>query len=94
MVFLIKEVGFFFGVVNIVFGYGFIVGVVIFFYMDIDKVVFIGLIEVGKLIKEVVGKSNLKRVILELGGKSFCIVLVDVDLDNVVEFVYYGVFYY
>lgn len=37
---------FFFGVVNVVFGFGFTVGVVIVFYEDVDKVVFIGFIEV------------------------------------------------
>lgn len=46
----IKEVGFFFGVVNILLGYGLIVGVVIVFYIGIDKIVFIGFIEVGKFI--------------------------------------------
>uniref|UniRef100_A0A1D5QAD4 aldehyde dehydrogenase (NAD(+)) n=2 Tax=Macaca TaxID=9539 RepID=A0A1D5QAD4_MACMU len=50
--------------------------------------------EVGKLIKEAAGKSNLKRVTLELGGKSPCIVLADADLDNAVEFAHHGVFYH
>lgn len=85
LVFLIKELGFFFGVVNINIGYGLIVGAVIVQYMDIDKVVFFSFIEVGNLIYKVVGDFIFKRVILELGGKSFSIVLVDVDMDYVVE---------
>uniref|UniRef100_A0A2K5EFG7 aldehyde dehydrogenase (NAD(+)) n=1 Tax=Aotus nancymaae TaxID=37293 RepID=A0A2K5EFG7_AOTNA len=61
---------------------------------DIDKVAFTGSTEVGKIIKEAAGKSNLKRVTLELGGKSPCTVLADADLDNAVEFAYHGVFYH
>jgi hypothetical protein len=37
--------------------------------------------QVGKLIKEAAGKSNLKRVTLELGGKSPCIVFADADCE-------------
>lgn len=37
--------------------------------------------QVGKLIKEAAGKSNLKRVSLELGGKSPCIVFADADRE-------------
>ncbi|XP_006834984.1 PREDICTED: retinal dehydrogenase 1-like isoform X2 [Chrysochloris asiatica] len=50
--------------------------------------------EVGKMIKEAAGKSNLKRVTLELGGKSPCIVFADADLDNAVEFAHQGLFYH
>uniref|UniRef100_H0X3P5 aldehyde dehydrogenase (NAD(+)) n=1 Tax=Otolemur garnettii TaxID=30611 RepID=H0X3P5_OTOGA len=50
--------------------------------------------EVGKLIKEAAGKSNLKRVTLELGGKSPCIVFADADLDNALEFAHRGVFFH
>ncbi|XP_012497039.1 PREDICTED: aldehyde dehydrogenase, cytosolic 2, partial [Propithecus coquereli] len=49
---------------------------------------------VGKIIKEAAGKSNLKRVTLELGGKSPCIVFADGDLDSAVEFAHRGVFYH
>ncbi|XP_013203462.1 aldehyde dehydrogenase, cytosolic 1-like [Microtus ochrogaster] len=49
---------------------------------------------VGKLVKEAAGKSNLKRVTLELGGKSPCIVFADADLDNAVEFAHQGVFFH
>ncbi|ELK29911.1 Retinal dehydrogenase 1 [Myotis davidii] len=62
--------------------------------MDVDKVAFTGSTEVGKMIKEAAGKSNLKRVTLELGGKSPCIVFADADLDNAVEFARRGLFYH
>ncbi|EGW02516.1 Retinal dehydrogenase 1 [Cricetulus griseus] len=82
------------GVVNIVPGYGPTAGAAISSHMDIDKVAFTGSTQVGKLIKEAAGKSNLKRVTLELGGKSPCIVFADADLDTAVEFAHNGVFYH
>lgn len=91
---LIKEAGFPPGVVNIVPGYGPTAGAAISHHMDIDKVAFTGSTEVGKLIKEAAGKSNLKRVSLELGGKSPNIIFADADLDSAVEFAHIGVFYH
>nr|AAB32754.2 acetaldehyde dehydrogenase [Mus musculus] len=91
---LIKEAGFPPGVVNIVPGYGPTAGAAISSHMDVDKVAFTGSTQVGKLIKEAAGKSNLKRVTLELGGKSPCIVFADADLDIAVEFAHHGVFYH
>ncbi|EGW02517.1 Retinal dehydrogenase 1 [Cricetulus griseus] len=82
------------GVVNIVPGYGPTAGAAISSHMDIDKVAFTGSTQVGKLIKEAAGKSNLKRVTLELGGKSPCIVFADADLDTAIEFAHNGVFYH
>uniref|UniRef100_A0A4W4GNY8 Aldehyde dehydrogenase domain-containing protein n=1 Tax=Electrophorus electricus TaxID=8005 RepID=A0A4W4GNY8_ELEEL len=49
--------------------------------------------EVGKLIQEAAGKSNLKRVTLELGGKNPNIVFADADLDSAVEQAHQGVFF-
>uniref|UniRef100_A0A8C2V6M2 aldehyde dehydrogenase (NAD(+)) n=1 Tax=Chinchilla lanigera TaxID=34839 RepID=A0A8C2V6M2_CHILA len=91
---LIKEAGFPPGVVNVVPGYGPTAGAAISSHMDVDKVAFTGSTEVGKLIKEAAGKSNLKRVTLELGGKSPCIVFADADLDNAVELAHHGLFYH
>ncbi|XP_006894442.1 PREDICTED: retinal dehydrogenase 1-like isoform X3 [Elephantulus edwardii] len=91
---LIKEAGFPPGVVNIVPGYGPTAGAAISSHMDVDKVAFTGSTEVGKLIQEAAGKSNLKRVTLELGGKSPCIVFADADLDSAVEFAHVGVFHH
>ncbi|TKC36184.1 hypothetical protein EI555_004384, partial [Monodon monoceros] len=82
------------GVVNIVPGYGPTAGAAISSHMDVDKVAFTGSTQVGKMIKEAAGKSNLKRVTLELGGKSPCIVFADADLDSAVAFAHHGVFYH
>lgn len=91
---LIKEAGFPPGVVNIVPGYGPTAGAAISNHMDVNKVAFTGSTEVGKLIKEAAGKSNLKRVTLELGGKSPVIVFADADLDIAVEIAHHGLFYH
>lgn len=49
--------------------------------------------QVGKLIKQGAGKTNLKRVTLELGGKSPNIILDDCDLDAAVEGAHFGLFF-
>eukprot|EP00731_Ephydatia_muelleri_P024326 Em0016g597a len=82
---LIAEAGFPPGVVNIVPGYGPTAGAAIVAHPDIDKVAFTGSTAVGHLIMETAGKSNLKRVTLELGGKSPVIVFADADLDAAAE---------
>jgi aldehyde dehydrogenase (NAD+) len=82
---LVKEAGFPPGVVNIVPGYGPTAGAAIASHPNIDKIAFTGSVEVGHLIQEAAGKSNLKRVTLELGGKSPCIICADADLDDAVE---------
>lgn len=82
---LIKEAGFPPGVVNIVPGYGPTAGGAIAAHPDINKVGFTGSTEVGHLIMEAAGKTNLKRVTLELGGKSPCIIFADADLATAVE---------
>ena len=82
---LIKEAGFPPGVVNIVPGYGPTAGAAIAAHPNINKVGFTGSTEVGHLIMEAAGKTNLKRVTLELGGKSPCIIFADADLDAAVE---------
>jgi hypothetical protein len=49
--------------------------------------------QVGKLIKQGGGQSNLKRITLELGGKSPNIILSDTDLDYAVEQAHFGLFF-
>ena len=66
-----------------VIGFGEIVGVALVAYNDVDKVVFIGIIEVGKLIVKA-ATGNLKKVTLELGGKSLNIVFEDA-VDGAIE---------
>jgi aldehyde dehydrogenase (NAD+) len=90
---LILEAGFPAGVVNIVPGYGPTAGAAIARHMDIDKVAFTGSTEVGHLIMEASAKSNLKRVTLELGGKSPNIVFADADMEQAVEGSHFALFF-
>lgn len=89
---LILEAGFPDGVVNILPGFGPTAGAAIASHMDVDKVAFTGSTEVGRLILEAAAKSNLKRVTLELGGKSPNIIFADVDIDEAVEGAHLGLF--
>ncbi|MBD2163459.1 aldehyde dehydrogenase family protein [Calothrix membranacea FACHB-236] len=90
---LIIEAGFPPGVVNILSGYGPTAGAAISRHMDVDKVAFTGSTEVGHLIMEAAAKSNLKRVTLELGGKSPNIVFADADMDLAIEGVHQALFF-
>lgn len=90
---LIIEAGFPPGVVNILSGYGPTAGNAIARHMDIDKVAFTGSTEVGHLIMEASAKSNLKRVTLELGGKSPNIVFADADMDAAIAGAHKGLFF-
>jgi phenylacetaldehyde dehydrogenase len=80
---LIQEAGIPDGVVNIVPGYGETAGAALAAHPDVDKVAFTGSTEVGKLILQAAA-SNLKKVSLELGGKSPNVVLGDADVDTAV----------
>src|SRR5208282_4076654 len=90
---LLIEAGFPPGVVNILPGYGPTAGAAIAWHHGVDKVAFTGSTEVGHLIMEAAAKSNLKRVTLELGGKSPNIVFADTDLDEAVEGAHFGLFF-
>lgn len=89
---LILDAGFPEGVVNLLPGLGPIAGAAIAAHPDVDKVAFTGSTETGRLIMEAAAKSNLKRVALELGGKSPNIIFSDSDLGNAVEGAHVGVF--
>jgi phenylacetaldehyde dehydrogenase len=80
---LIQEAGFPDGVVNIVPGYGETAGAALAAHMDVDKIAFTGSTEVGKLIVHA-ATGNLKKVSLELGGKSPNIVMDDADLETAI----------
>ncbi|MCC6156379.1 MAG: aldehyde dehydrogenase family protein, partial [Candidatus Hydrogenedentes bacterium] len=80
---LICEAGFPEGVVNIVTGFGETAGAALAQHPGIDKVAFTGSTEVGKLIVEAAAK-DLKKVTLELGGKSPNIVFGDADLNTAI----------
>src|SRR5580698_1714581 len=77
---LVQEAGFPPGVVNILTGFGETAGAALAAHPDVDKVAFTGSTEVGKLIVQA-ATGNLKKVSLELGGKSPAIILPDADLD-------------
>src|SRR5690606_13152512 len=77
---LIQEAGFPPDVVNIVTGYGETAGAAIVAHPGVDKIAFTGSTEVGKKIN-IAATETLKRVSLELGGKSPVIVLPDADPD-------------
>jgi phenylacetaldehyde dehydrogenase len=80
---LIMEAGFPEGVVNIIPGYGETAGAALAAHDGVDKVAFTGSTEVGKLIVHA-ATGNLKKVSLELGGKSPNVVFKDADLDTAI----------
>src|SRR5207237_1499079 len=80
---LIQEAGFPKGVVNILAGYGETAGAALAAHHDVDKVAFTGSTEVGKLIVQAAA-GNLKKVSLELRGKSPTIVFGDADIESAI----------
>ena len=90
---LIVEAGFPDGVVNILPGYGPTAGAAIARHMDVDKIAFTGSTEVGHLILKASAESNLKRVTLELGGKSPNVVFADADMEQAVEGSHFALFF-
>jgi aldehyde dehydrogenase (NAD+) len=89
---LLLEAGYPEGVVNILPGFGPTAGAALARHMDVDKVAFTGSTEVGRFIMTAAAQSNLKRVTLELGGKSPNIIFADTDLDAAVEGAHMGIF--
>src|SRR5207302_5840836 len=90
---LAQEAGFPDGVINVIPGYGPTAGAALSSHMDVDKVALTGEYLTGQIIMEAAAKSNLKRVTLELGGKSPNVVFADADLDAAVEGAYFGLFF-
>ncbi|NHT77200.1 aldehyde dehydrogenase (acceptor) [Rhizobium sp. PP-F2F-G38] len=88
---LMIEAGLPAGVVNIVTGSGEVAGAALAAHPDVDKVAFTGSTEVGKLIVGA-ARGNLKKLTLELGGKSPAIVLADADMDLAVPGIARGIF--
>ncbi|WP_320670841.1 aldehyde dehydrogenase family protein [Patulibacter defluvii] len=89
---LLLEAGVPAGVVNIVPGYGETAGARLAEHPDVDKVAFTGSTEVGKLIARA-ATGNLKRVSLELGGKSPNVVFSDADVDAAIAGAAQGIFF-
>ncbi|KAI8130824.1 hypothetical protein FF38_00444 [Lucilia cuprina] len=82
---LAKEAGFPPGVINIITGYGPTAGAAISEHPEIRKVAFTGSVDIGRVVMEAAAKSNLKRVSLELGGKSPIFVFDDTNVDLAVD---------
>ena len=82
---LIEKAGFPPGVFNIISGHGHISGNVLSHHMDIRVISFTGSGRTGRLIQAASAKSNLKNVILELGGKSPAVLFEDCDLEKAVK---------
>jgi len=61
--------------------------------MDIDKVAFTGSTGVGRQVMKAAAASNLKKVTLELGGKSPNIVFDDADIENAISWVNFGIYF-
>ena len=81
------------GVFNVVTGHGTIAGKALALHMDVDALAFTGSGPVGRKLLEYSAQSNLKRVFLELGGKSPNIVFDDVaDIDKAVKVSANGIF--
>jgi aldehyde dehydrogenase (NAD+) len=90
---LAQEAGIPDGVINVVPGYGPTAGAALTSHMDVDKIAFTGEGSTGQIIMTAAAQSNLKRVSLELGGKSPNVVFADADLDAAVEGAYFGLFF-
>ncbi|OBF83789.1 betaine-aldehyde dehydrogenase [Mycobacterium sp. 852002-51163_SCH5372311] len=80
------------GVVNLVNGYGHTVGAAITAHPDVEKVAFTGSTEVGREIVHAAGSSNLKKVTLELGGKSPVLIFDDAGLKRAMTMAAFGAF--
>lgn len=76
---LVVEAGFPPGVINVVPGYGPTAGAAIASHMGISKVAFTGSTAIGRIVMAAAANSNLKRVSLELGGKSPLVIFDDVN---------------
>src|SRR5271170_3045170 len=90
---LVEKAGIPAGVINVLSGFGKTAGAAIASHMDIDKVAFTGSTVVGRTILQASAKSNLKKVTLELGGKSPNIVFNDANLEDAISWVNFGIFF-
>jgi gamma-glutamyl-gamma-aminobutyraldehyde dehydrogenase len=81
------------GVLNVVPGFGEEAGKALALHADVDMISFTGSTEVGKLMMRYAGDSNLKRVALELGGKSPHVVMADADLEAAAAAIAWGIYY-
>ena len=81
------------GVFNVINGIGEVAGKALALHNDVDKVTFTGSTEVGKLMLQYAGQSNMKRVSLECGGKSPQVFMADTaNLERAVAAAYHGIY--
>ena len=90
---LAVEAGFPPGVINVLSGYGATAGAALANHKDIKKLAFTGSTAVGRSILIASANSNLKKVSLELGGKSPNIVFPDSDVEDAVKWISNGIFF-
>lgn len=90
---LVKEAGFPPGVLNVISGFGKVAGAALSSHMDVDKIAFTGSTLIGRTIMKAAADSNLKKVTLELGGKSPNIVFNDADIEQAISWVNFGIYY-
>jgi len=90
---LVKEAGFPPGVLNTVPSLGSVGGAALSSHLDVDKIAFTGSTLTGRKIMEAAAKSNLKKVSLELGGKSPHIIFESADLDQAANWTAMGIVY-
>ncbi|HEX9298223.1 MAG TPA: aldehyde dehydrogenase family protein [Polyangiaceae bacterium] len=89
---LCKEAGVPDGVVNVVPGYGDPAGEALARHPDVDKIAFTGSIRTARRLLHASADTNLKKLSLELGGKSPLVVLDDADVDAAVRACFWGIF--
>lgn len=80
------------GVLNVVTGYGHTAGEALARHMDVDKISFTGSIRTARALLKASAESNLKRVSLELGGKSPNIVFPDCNMEAALKSAFWGIF--
>ncbi|MGO8732616.1 MAG: aldehyde dehydrogenase family protein [Terriglobia bacterium] len=80
------------GVVNVLSGYGNTAGEALAKHMDVDKIAFTGSVRTARALLKASAESNLKRLSLELGGKSPNIVFPDAPLDQAMKAAFWGIY--
>ncbi|HLJ38427.1 MAG TPA: aldehyde dehydrogenase [Steroidobacteraceae bacterium] len=81
------------GVFNVVPGFGEEAGKALALHPEVDLITFTGSTEVGRLMLRYAAESNLKRVALELGGKTPQVVFADADLERAAYGIAWGIYY-
>lgn len=90
---LAMEAGIPAGVLNVINGYGSVAGAALSEHPDVDVLTFTGSTAVGGRIMQAAGATNLKRVWLELGGKSANVIFPDADIDRAARTAAWSIFF-